>query len=294
MEIALADEKAFFFPATITPEQARERAWDLKGDAFGTLTKLWARPKSTEVVISYSEMRYEPFWHVICHAHYVYDRPMEYRLPVTSPEVEALTIAGERRLVIRDKGSGYVPLPGIEHCQEEERQEKVVDAQTGDERPQWTHYLEYEAQEIEDLTGFAPEGAFVMPAQTRASSIVREMLGPMLRPIQADQLLEERVEVEQVNLYYRPIYAFEYHWELKDRYAIVELDGLTGEKRAEGKAVRQQLQGIVTKEALFDIGAETANLLVPGGGLAIKLGRVAVGAARSATKPEEKRLLRRG
>jgi hypothetical protein len=170
-----------------------------------------------------------------------------------------------------------------------------LDAQTGEEHPQWVQYLDYEAQEIEDLEGFASEDAFVMPPQIRASSIVREMLSKMLRPIQADQMFEELVNVEQVNLYYRPIYAFEYHWEPKDRYAVVELDGLTGEKYSDGKAVRQQLKGALDKELLFDIGTDTIDLIVPGGGLAMKLARVVVDASRSSLdgKKSGERLPRR-
>ena len=295
MEIALADEKAYFFPPAITPEQARERAWDYKGSAFGAFTKLWARPKLAEIAISYSETRYEPFWHVICRTRYVYDRQREYHLEVPNTEVEALTIAGERRVVVRKDDAGYVTLGGTEHCREEEQQEKVLDAQTGEEQPEWVQYLDYEAQEIEDLERFAPEGVFVMPPQIRASSIVREMLGKMLRPIQADQMLEELIKVEQADLYYRPVYAFEYHWEPKDRYAVIELDGLTGEKRSGGKAVRQQLHGVVTKELLFDIGIDTVDLIVPGGGIAMKLARVVVDASRSSldSKRGKDRLPRR-
>jgi len=295
MEIALANERAYFFPAVVTSEQARERAWDYKSSAFGAFTKLLARPKAIEIAISYTEARYEPFWHVVCQTRYVYDRQREYRLEVPGPEIEALTIAGERRAVVRKDDAAYVTLRGVEHCRESERQERMVDAQTGEEHPEWLQYLDYDAQVIEDLEGFAPTGVLVMPPQIRASSIVREMLSKMLRPIQADQMLEELVQVELVDLYYRPIYAFEYYWEPKDRYAVIELDGLTGERRGDGKAVRQQLKGAINKELLFDIGTDTIDLIVPGGGLAMKLARVVVDASRSSLdgKREGDRLPRR-
>ncbi|MBU0495684.1 MAG: hypothetical protein KKA73_06705 [Chloroflexi bacterium] len=281
MEITLAEEQAFFLPPTITPEQARERAWDYKVGAFGTLTKLWSRPKPTEITLSYSEMRYEPFWHVICQTRYVYDRRRDYRLLVPGPEVEALTIAGERRAVVRQDSGNHIVLQATEHCREEEHLVRVLDARTGEEQPEWGAYLEYPAHEIENLETFAPAGAFVMPPQIRASSIVREMLGKLLRPIQADQMLEEMVRVDQVHLYYRPIYAFEYYWEAKERYAIVELDGLTGDRHEGGQMVRQQLQGMLNKELLFDIGVDTVDLIVPGGGIAMKLARVVVDASKS-------------
>ena len=37
-----------------------------------------------------------------------------------------------------------------------------------------------------------------------------------------------------------------------------------------------QLTRMVSKDALFDIGADTVGLIVPGGSIAVKLARVAI------------------
>ena len=113
----------------------------------------------------------------------------------------------------------------------------------------------------------------MVPPQVRASFVVRQVLGGMLKPIQADALLEERVEVEKIDLYYRPIYAFEYLWQSKDRKAVGEFDGLTGELHTGGKTIRQQISSVLTKELLFDVGIDAVDLLIPGGGIALKVGR---------------------
>jgi hypothetical protein len=67
--------------------------------------------------------------------------------------------------------------------------------------------------------------------------------------------------------------AFEYLWQPKDKRVVVEFDGVTGEIRTGGKAIRQQVGKMLTKELLFDIGVDTVDLFVPGGGMAIKLVR---------------------
>jgi hypothetical protein len=67
--------------------------------------------------------------------------------------------------------------------------------------------------------------------------------------------------------------AFEYLWRPKDKRAVVEFDGVTGEIRTGGKAIRQQVGKMLTKGILFDIEVDTVDLFVPGGGMAITLVR---------------------
>ncbi|MDH4136422.1 MAG: hypothetical protein OEW09_06860 [Anaerolineae bacterium] len=269
MEIAVADERAYWIKETLTLEQAQGRAWAKKADAFGTIAKFLQRPKDTEIELTYSEKRYEPFWHVVCHARYVYDRERKYTLNVESTEVKALTIQGER-YEVQEKPKPHIALPATEHCSEECSREVFVDAISGDKQD-WASYLKYDSTLIEDIDHFTLEGAIIVPPEVRASLVVREILGNLMKVVQADTVHEELVKVETVDLYYRPLYAFEYLWQPKDKRAVIEFDGLTGEIRTDGKAIRQQVGKVLTKEVLFDIGVDTVDLFVPGGGIAIKL-----------------------
>jgi hypothetical protein len=272
MEIALADEKAYVLEATLGWDQARERAWDKKTQVFSSgLTSLFSRPKSEEVQIAYSERRFEPFWHVVCSAHYVYDRTRQYTVTIPQPEVQTVSLYGQD-FPVEGEGTRQITLTGVEHCREAHERVAFFDGVSGDEQS-WANYLQYTRDEITDLESFAPEEDIVVPPQVRASFVVRQVLGGMLKPVQADTLLEERVEVERIDLYYRPIYAFEYLWQPKDRNAVGEFDGLTGELRTGGKTIRQQISSVLTKELLFDVGVDAVDLLVPGGGIALKVGR---------------------
>jgi hypothetical protein len=181
---------------------------------------------------------------------------------------------------------GAISISGLDHCVEEDRQERFVDGFTGEEAPDLASYLESAATPIAEdaLDSFAPEGTIVVPPQARASAIVREMLAGMIKSVQADRIVEERVEVEHVNLYYRPVYAFQYRWLTKEKEAIMECDALTGELKTGGKTFQQYLGKVIDAEFLFDVGVEAVDLLVPGGGLAIKVAKKGFDVARSRKK----------
>jgi len=99
---------------------------------------------------------------------------------------------------------------------------------------------------------------------------MRDSLAKMIKGIQADTILAEQVEVVCVDLYYRPIYAFKYTWASKNKEAILEVDGLTGEIR-QGKRVFKEYMGkILDQDFLFDVGADALGMFVPGGSIAMK------------------------
>jgi hypothetical protein len=104
----------------------------------------------------------------------------------------------------------------------------------------------------------------------------------MMKPVQADSLTEESMTVQHVDLYYRPWWAFEFLWKPKGKNAVVELDAVTGLLRP-GQALVDRVSKMMNREALFDIGAESVGLLVPGGGLAVKVAKMAMD---SAEKPQ--------
>jgi hypothetical protein len=103
----------------------------------------------------------------------------------------------------------------------------------------------------------------------------------MLKPLQADTVLEEVVAVEAIDLYYAPVYAFEYYWRPKDKRTVAEFDGLTGEWRREGKTFRQQIGQVLTRDVLFDVGADVVGMFIPGGSIAIKVAKAVADSRRS-------------
>ena len=285
MEVNLVEERAMILQEQLSMDQAEGRAWSTKMDAFGRLEKvasIFARPKDEDFELLYKEKRYQPFWHIICSSHYAYERRRQYPLKVSGPEVVSVSIEG----LEYDATSGAITLSGLEHCREELRQEILIDGFTNESDPDLANYLQFPKTEIaeDDLDDFQPEGAIVVPPQARASAVVRDILIGMIKSVQADRIIEDRIDVERVDLYYRPVYAFQYRWISKEKEAIIEYDGMTGKLQTNGKTFQQYAGKFLDPEFLFDISIEAVDLLVPGGGLAIKLAKKGIEVAQSRKK----------
>lgn len=227
-------------------------------------------------------IKYQPFWHIACRAHYHYERRREYPLALSGPEVESVNIEGKDYQAVE----GRITLTGLEHCRETPSQEVFVDGLSNVANPSLAEYLKFSATEIptDELDEFAPEGTIVVPPQSRASAVVHEVLTGMIKSVQADRILEDRVEVERVDLYYRPVYAFQYRWISKGKLAVIEYDALTGQIEAGGKTFQQYVGKILDPDFLLDVGIDTVDLLVPGGGIAVKLAKKGIDVARSRSK----------
>jgi hypothetical protein len=276
VDIALADQHIFVLEDQLTPNDIRQRAMDRRTGAFGSgLGSLLQRPKADDIELVNSQHRLEPFWHVGGRALYVYDRAREYAVPASGAEVREVTVHGEAYPVKAVAGRGTFVLPATEHCRDEFREELYVDGVSGTPVADATTILGGPRQEVTDLAKAAEDNTIVVPPAQHASSLVRQLLASMLKPVQADTITEESMTLEHIDLYYRPWWAFEFHWRSKDKRGVVEIDAITGQMRP-GQALMAKVQRVVTRDALFDIGADTVGLLVPGGSIAVKVARLAI------------------
>lgn len=264
MEVTLAEQGIFLLPVRLTQEQAREKALEQKFNVFGMISKFLVRPKGEEIQIGLSEFRYTPFWHALGHKRFRFERGTRYQVPV-SAHTESAEIAGQTYT----PSDGKITLPAKEQCLIEERNEVFLDALSGEVKD-FRAYLKFDPQAVEE--GANPDVALV-PPEVRAADVIRRVLGDVLHPPSADRILEETVAVDSLDLYYRPIYAFEYTWESKGKRAVAEIDGLTGEFRPTGSLFGNRLRRVLNRDVLLDIGGEAMNLVVPGGAIAVKLGK---------------------
>lgn len=279
MEILLAEQGIFVLPAKVTPDRAKEKAWEQKLNVFGTFAKFLMRPKGDDIQVTLLELRYQPFWHAIGHKHFRYDRRVQYSVPV-SADVHTTEIAGHVYTPVQ----GKLTLQGVDHCLLEERHEIFLDGLTG-EAQDLRRYLTFDRTKA-DSDGALPVDLELVAPSVRASAVVRQVLGDVLRPPSADQILEEEVVVDCLDLYYRPVYAFEYVWQAKDKRATVEVDGLTGEFKPTGKAFGSQLMRVLNRDMLLELGADTVGLVVPGASIALKLTKAVV----KVTNPQQENL----
>jgi hypothetical protein len=117
----------------------------------------------------------------------------------------------------------------------------------------------------------------VVPPQMRATAIIRQVLGEVIQPVTKAQIIhEEHVDIETIELNFRPVYALEYEWTSKGKRVIVEFDALQGDMRSGGKKWSDQIKGIITRDLFFDVTADAVGMLVPGGSIAVKLVKAVV------------------
>jgi hypothetical protein len=276
MEISLSEEHAYYFVPQLSPEIARDRIEKKKttlvAGMFGTLI---SRPNPGDIQEISFEQRLEPFWVVTVGTRTAYDRQQTYAIPIKGEEVREVTILGQK-LLIPSKGNPSLTLNAVEHCVDERRMTRFFDGLSG-QKTDLSRYQSFAKTEIIDMANFAPAGMLVIPPEMRATAIVRQVIGEAIQPVGKAQIIhEERVDVEAIELDFRPVYAFEYEWASKGKRVIVEFDALLGDIRSGGKKWSDQIKGILTRDLFFDVTADAVGMIVPGGGIAVKLVKAVV------------------
>ncbi|MBI3981019.1 hypothetical protein HY345_03385 [Candidatus Microgenomates bacterium] len=273
MQINVADQRILLFSDQLTPEEAKQKSWEKKTMAFDAISKVTSflsRPKDEDFELVYQEHRYQPFWHVVAKARYVYERTADYQVEVSGPEVKAVTLQKTKYEVT----NGHFHTSVLEHCQQDEEEEVFVSGVSGHTQPELRKYLSLSPTVVKGkLEKSVPEGSILVPPQARVSAIMRDSLSKMIKGIQADKILEEEVKVECVDLYYRPVYAFQYRWKSKGKEGIIEIDGLTGEFRSGNRTFKEYFGKVLDQDFLFDLGADAAGILIPGGSIAVKVAK---------------------
>jgi hypothetical protein len=278
VDVTLANERLFVLEERLTLDEIQQRAMDRRLQAFGGgLGALLQRPKPEEVTMIAKQRRLEPFWHVAGHATYVYERNRDYTVPASAPDVQAVTINGERYEGQGAAGSNQraFRVTAREHCRAEFHHESYTDGLTGAPVPDALQLLSGPKSEIGDPSSLSADGTIAIPPEHRASFVVRQLMSEIMKPVQADSVLEESVVLEATDLYYRPIWAIEFTWQGKGKQGIVEIDSVTGQVK-QGKALVGQIKGMLNRDLLFDVGADTVGLFVPGGSIAVKLAKAAI------------------
>jgi len=268
--IQVQGEKLLVIEDVLGWEKVRKLAGDHKVKALGMLSGFLFKPKAEEISIVYEEKRYQAFWHIVGNSYFEYKRKVRYHVPVETV-VEDVTFMD--KVCVVNKNDHTFEIEGIEHCKENYQQEVMVDAQT-DMPGDFAKYLKSVKREIQSTDELMTDGASIVNLETKASFLVRKVLNDLVKPIKADQILDEKIAIEELSLYFYPVYTFEYYWQPKDKRVLVEFDGVTTEVR-KGRKLTDKLRDSFTTDELFEFAKEVANF-VPGGGLAMMAGRKAI------------------
>jgi len=278
MEIYLATEHIYHLIPQVTPEIARDRVEQKKVNLVaGTMGALFSQPKADDIRLIAVENRLESFWLVSASSLTVYDRNRTFTFTVSGPEVQGITLLGQEiPAAPQAKGAPAITMTMVEHCRQELKTHQTFDGISGT-KVDLLKYVSAAKTEISDLNTFAPPDILVIPPQARATAVVRQVTAEVVQPVQNVQVIhEERVDIDAIDLHFRPVYAFEYEWVSKNKRSVIEFDAVTSEIRGNGRRLQDQIKGFVTRDLLFDISADAAGMLIPGGSIAIKLVKAVV------------------
>jgi len=232
------DEKICVFEDVYNDVSARAQAEHEKAGAFGMLArmKLWDRPKDADIALANTEKRYEPFWMAKASRRTLYTRRTSYHVKIEHPHVTAVELLGQKLAVDARR---ELQLAAIEDCESVTALAHYVDA-LGHETPEKT-LVDYASRyAFHEITN-SGEPHFIVPTVTAAS----------------------------LTLFYRPVYAFQFGW--KDKQGVIEIDGLSGRVNKEGNMLGGAVRKLGNRDALFDLGADFAGMVVPGGTIVVKL-----------------------
>ncbi|HXS73148.1 MAG TPA: hypothetical protein VN725_03825 [Rhodanobacteraceae bacterium] len=259
------EEKICVFDDVYNEVSARAQAEHEKAGAFGMLArmKLWDRPKDADISLASTEKRYEPFWQALATRRTLYKRKTVYKVRIEHAHATAVELLGQKLPVDAKR---ELSLPALEDC---ERVTALSEYFDGLHRPTPEKALadfagNFSFREVGD----SGEPNFIAPTVT-AASILQQVKSRLSAAIEADQIDTDEINFQALNLLYRPVYAFQFVW--KDKQGVIEIDGLTGRANKEGNMLGSAVRKLGSRDALFDLGADFAGMVLPGGTIMVKL-----------------------
>ena len=261
--------RILYFEEVYPGRAAEEQAEKSKLAAFGTLARLnpLNRPRPETVKLSKWELRYEPFWHLVAQRQVDYLHEAVYALPITNPHARRVQIAGTAFEIVPANGKPRVDVQLQEYCHRKIDAVVHQDALKRSLKPaKLQGYIDrFKAAERTqlDVAGtIAPQLPFTAAVQLVMAKLAAE-------PIDAHSIQNDRTGLSTAHLYFRPVFAFEYSW--NNKLGVIEIDGLSGEVIENGEWFREKVEIMMSREMLFELGAEVASAVVPGSGYAVKL-----------------------
>ncbi len=262
-------QQIILFTDVYNESASRSQADAERANAFGwaAKAKIWDRPKEADITLVSSEKRYEPFWNIKASRHVKFEYKTSYTIHAKNPFALRTTVLGQTLEIPATKA---IALSAMEYCENRVELSEFFNGlkKSGASKSPVEYVAKYKSEPVDDTNDLT-----VIPPEVTAAVIAQEIKKRLMEPVDAASILEDDLVVHELLLYYRPVYAFEFAW--RGKRGVVEIDALTGNVNREGNMLASMAKGMMTRETLFDVGAELANALVPGGGVVVKL----VGAA---------------
>lgn len=239
----IAKPRCFVLEPVINESQAYAQAGEHKSRVFGfNIRRVFTRrPQNIETKLIHR--RFVAFWHIRCRSYFDFSRLREYTIKTYDPDAVMLTLQGTDRsnnkteAVYRvdqsGRSGGQIKLTGVERCIKEREATEWIDSYTQsidradkeevDKQKQFKRSTLQRPRQVTDLKEFANSltvggqpivddniETIVVPPLETADNVVRRILPEVTIPIEAATIYEWSLKVLNVDLYFRPIFVFEF------------------------------------------------------------------------------------
>jgi len=250
---------------------AQKIAYANRSSAFGIIhgiMKAFKKKEKPIVLMSYRK-RYYPFWHVMGESVQEYKRQTTYGFPV-KPEIISITF--NKKTIPVDKDETHCHFDATDHCFEHyskeiiksaiQEQEKIIPA-----------YLGANRKKIKSVSRIQNKDTVVLPISMRASFLVNNLIKDLIKPIQADDIIKEVVEIKHLALVLRPAHVFEFKEEGTGQVKTIEVNAITGIWKKGEQLISKALRKELISEGIFEVSTELASTVIPGAALAATIGK---------------------
>ena len=255
------------YPLSAETEQASKK----KLNAFGLAAKLnpFKRPKDETVLLTKHVQRYEPFWHVSTNRAVDFSREINYPVEIGNSYATKVVVNGNEFPIAEKNGKRSINISAVEYCHRKiDYQDNIDGLGRESKKGVLENFLrKYKFQEHESI-----QLEEAIPLKVSVATLLQRINQTLsAEAINAHEIQQDFIAIEKAHLYYRPVFAFEFAWTTEDKVGVIEVDGLTGEVIENGQWFKDKMETILTREMLFEASAEIAGVIVPGGGLAVKV-----------------------
>ena len=263
--------KIFVFDDVYPLSAATEQASKKKLNAFGLAAKLnpFKRPKDETVLLTKHVQRYEPFWHVSTNRAVDFSREINYPVEIGNSYATKVVVNGNEFPIAEKNGKRSINISAVEYCHRKiDYQDNIDGLGRESKKGVLENFLrKYKFQEHESI-----QLQEAIPLKVSVATLLQKINQTLSsEAINAHEIQQDFIAIEKAHLYYRPVFAFEFAWTTEDKVGVIEVDGLTGEVIENGQWFKDKMETILTRDMLFEASAEIAGVIVPGGGLAVKV-----------------------
>jgi hypothetical protein len=264
------DKSILAFDPVISPKEAKKLAEENKHRSLSFFSRIIYRPKDEEIQLTMYEARYQPFWQIGFAAKIEYVRERQFKIELDS-QVNEIKI-GDQYFKASD---GRVCLNIDEKCSIERSEQIFIDAVSGN-KTDFQELMQRRSRKLASIAELEHKDFAIIPARVKASIPVRNMILEIMQPLKAIEIISQNLEIEKLNLCFRPVYVFAYSWKERNQSVAFSIDGITG-KICEETSVPNNDGSRISEANLFDIGADAIGLVVPGGDIAARIAMALLG-----------------